>query len=485
MIKGKAKLLLGVVLAGFLAGPALAQSQDLGGALIDPGFSGETGGGTYSATAGDNLGNHIAEQHLNMSGNGIYNLRDIDASSRADQGVNKKYVDQMTKDDASIVRTTNIDQAISGNKSFSRPVTIPSAPTSNTHATSKSYVDGLVGGLDGRVSTIEGNYVTTTGNQTITGNKTFSGTTQVTNAPTAANHVVNKSYVDGAYSGGSGIDVTNRVIATDATVVRTSGAQTIGGAKTFSSNITGSGGISTTTFADIGTWINAGGGITAGTSLNSTGNTNVGAALSVTNGGTFGGNVNIGGNLNMLNGKIQNLATPTANTDATTKAYVDAVFRTVPTALVGGVAYSGTTPTLGEFHGGGTGPVFSTANPVGPYLNYNGYFRAPRFYSQMYLYYSDRSLKKDIVPIAADAGMEIVRGLEPVSYSWKANDEKALGVIAQQVEMVMPSAVKTEEGGLKAVDYQQMIAPMLAAIQQLDDRVAELEAEVAELKAAN
>ena len=42
-----------------------------------------------------------------------------------------------------------------------------------------------------------------------------------------------RSVIDGYVSGGSGIDVTSGAIAVDSTVVRTTGTQTINGAKTF------------------------------------------------------------------------------------------------------------------------------------------------------------------------------------------------------------------------------------------------------------
>ena len=49
------------------------------------------------------------------------------------------------------------------------------------------------------------------------------------------------SAIDGYVSGGDGVDVTSGAVAVDSTVVRTSGTQTIGGAKTFSSDVVLSG----------------------------------------------------------------------------------------------------------------------------------------------------------------------------------------------------------------------------------------------------
>ena len=70
------------------------------------------------------------------------------------------------------------------------------------------YYGKGTGGIDGTATTVEaiagsGAYVTLTGNQTITGNKTFSGTTIVP-APTANTHAATKLYVDSVVSGVSG-----------------------------------------------------------------------------------------------------------------------------------------------------------------------------------------------------------------------------------------------------------------------------------------
>jgi hypothetical protein len=58
-------------------------------------------------------------------------------------------------------------------------------------------------------------------------------------APTQASDATNKTYVDGTsyITGGDGIDNNSSTIDVDATVVRTTGTQTIAGAKTFSDNI--------------------------------------------------------------------------------------------------------------------------------------------------------------------------------------------------------------------------------------------------------
>jgi hypothetical protein len=97
-------------------------------------------------------------------------------------------------------------------------------------------------------------------------------------------------------------------------------------------------------------------------------------------------------------------------------------------------------------------------------------------FSSAYFYHSDRRLKDRITTIDGMSGLDLVNKIRPVSYDWKSNGRNALGVIAQEVEAIIPDMVNTDAEGMKSVDYIQFIAPMIAAIQDLDDRVSALEA---------
>jgi hypothetical protein len=50
-----------------------------------------------------------------------------------------------------------------------------------------------------------------------------------------------------------------------------------------------------------------------------------------------------------------------------------------------------------------------------------------------------------------------------------------MGVIAQEVEAVFPELVTTDQQGLKRVNYLGLIAPLIEAVKELDDRVRALE----------
>ena len=68
-----------------------------------------------------------------------------------------------------------------------------------------------------------------------------------------------------------------------------------------------------------------------------------------------------------------------------------------------------------------------------------------------------------------------VKQLRGVSYISKFNMEPRIGVIAQEVERVIPEVVHTHSDGLKSVAYQNLVGLLIEAIKDLELRVAELE----------
>ena len=101
-------------------------------------------------------------------------------------------------------------------------------------------------------------------------------------------------------------------------------------------------------------------------------------------------------------------------------------------------------------------------------------------------YSSDRSLKENVQPIenAVDKAVAIGgktfdwinsfiedRGGEDGYFMVKSD----LGVIAQDVEAVLPQAVRTRANGIKVVDYPKLAALALQAIVELSSRVEALE----------
>jgi hypothetical protein len=62
----------------------------------------------------------------------------------------------------------------------------------------------------------------------------------------------------------------------------------------------------------------------------------------------------------------------------------------------------------------------------------------------------------------------VVKKLRGVTFNWKKDDTPSTGVIAQDIEKVVPSAVTTDpKTGLKSVEYSQLIAPLIESVKDI------------------
>jgi hypothetical protein len=111
---------------------------------------------------------------------------------------------------------------------------------------------------------------------------------------------------------------------------------------------------------------------------------------------------------------------------------------------------------------------------------------------------SDRRLKKDITPFGRM--LDKVAALQPVHYYWRASEfperhfgnSQTYGLVAQDVEQVLPELVATDSDGFKAIDYSKLPLLTIQAVKELKSendalkqRVSELERLVDKLLAAN
>ena len=95
--------------------------------------------------------------------------------------------------------------------------------------------------------------------------------------------------------------------------------------------------------------------------------------------------------------------------------------------------------------------------------------------------YSDARLKTNVNTI--NDALSIVGKLRGVSFDWKETGERSIGVIAQEVEEVIPEVVVTtndpdpntgEETEIKSVDYGKMVGVLINAINELKAEIEEL-----------
>ncbi len=96
--------------------------------------------------------------------------------------------------------------------------------------------------------------------------------------------------------------------------------------------------------------------------------------------------------------------------------------------------------------------------------------------------FSDERFKKDIMPIA-DA-LEKLESLHGYYYYWKEGDDtrRQAGLMAQEVERVLPEIVSTDGDGYKSVDYGKINALLLQALKEQRKNFDTLKAEVDQLK---
>jgi len=87
---------------------------------------------------------------------------------------------------------------------------------------------------------------------------------------------------------------------------------------------------------------------------------------------------------------------------------------------------------------------------------------------------SDINLKKDIETITS--ANEILNQINGVRFTWKDNDRRSLGVIAQEIEAVLPELISERtDTGTKSVNYNGLIGVLIEAVKELSQRVEELE----------
>jgi Chaperone of endosialidase len=89
-----------------------------------------------------------------------------------------------------------------------------------------------------------------------------------------------------------------------------------------------------------------------------------------------------------------------------------------------------------------------------------------------YVNLSDARFKKDIMPL--QYGLDTIMRLRPVGFNWIAQDQEwkkqhQLGLIAQEVEPLVPEAVTTANDELhtKSLAYSELIPVLIKAVQEL------------------
>lgn len=97
---------------------------------------------------------------------------------------------------------------------------------------------------------------------------------------------------------------------------------------------------------------------------------------------------------------------------------------------------------------------------------------------------SDLALKKEVHPLHST--LDQLDQLNGVTWQWKDRAEYGsyaeMGLIAQDVEKVYPAAVTENSAGVKYVQYQALIGPLVEAVKELNHEVKALRREVEDIR---
>jgi hypothetical protein len=115
------------------------------------------------------------------------------------------------------------------------------------------------------------------------------------------------------------------------------------------------------------------------------------------------------------------------------------------------------------------------------------YINSSGVYGGAFLYMSDARLKSNVQNL--DQGLLTLMKLRPVSFTWNEKDpwgragQSDIGLIAQEVEKVVPEAVHTGADGYKAVDYPKIIPILVKAVQEQEATIQDQQAKIDSLEA--
>jgi hypothetical protein len=103
---------------------------------------------------------------------------------------------------------------------------------------------------------------------------------------------------------------------------------------------------------------------------------------------------------------------------------------------------------------------------------------------------SDQRLKKDITTYSG--ALDKILNIRGVSFNWRSdafperhyNESRQVGVIAQEIETVIPEVVNDGPEGYKSVDYSKITAVLIEAVKEQQKQIESMQAEIDALKAS-
>jgi hypothetical protein len=267
----------------------------------------------------------------------------------------------------------------------------------------------------------------------------------------------------------SGTGITNNTVTLNGQSVTLGGSATIQNLVSGSSQIAFSGVTGTVSNAQLA---NSSVTITAGTGLSGGGAVSLGSSVTLNNAGVTSNVAGTGISVSGATGAVTITNTGVTSAVAGTGVSVSAGTGAVTISIGQAVATSSNV----QFNSLGIGMVASATagriDATGDIVAYST---------------SDINFKENIIPIKNP--IEKIKMISGNTYDWKADmkefhgfEGNDVGVIAQEIEAVLPQLVTTRETGYKAVKYDKLVALLIEGIKTQQNQIDNLTIEIEKLK---
>jgi len=90
--------------------------------------------------------------------------------------------------------------------------------------------------------------------------------------------------------------------------------------------------------------------------------------------------------------------------------------------------------------------------------------------------FSDKTLKKDVITL--ENSLDKVLNLRGVSFTKIDSNKKGIGVIAQEVQEVLPEVVVENSDGILSVAYGNIVGVLIEAIKEQQKQIDELKSKI-------
>ena len=93
---------------------------------------------------------------------------------------------------------------------------------------------------------------------------------------------------------------------------------------------------------------------------------------------------------------------------------------------------------------------------------------------------SDSRLKEDIYPI--DNALSRIENIDGVYFTYKDSGEKSIGVIAQDIQKILPEVVSEDNKGYLGVNYSGIVPVLIEAVREQNSIIKDLEDRISDLE---